>query len=54
MSRQFAQDVYTTQTVPRVRVSTPHPKQNRRRHGFAPPQNAYRTNAPDILRVTIR
>ena len=54
MSSQFTQDVYTTHPVPRVHVTTPHPKQNRRRHGFATPQNAYRTDAPDIIRVSIR
>ncbi|WP_020372944.1 hypothetical protein [Sulfobacillus thermosulfidooxidans] len=53
MTRHMVSDVYTTRTIPARPVSTPHPKQLRRRRAFAVPQNAYDPSAPDLLHVVI-
>jgi len=54
MSRSFAAEVYTKQTVPSIHYPAPHPKQNKKRHGFRVPQDAYNSDAPDLLHVSIR
>lgn len=50
---ELARDVYTPETGPAPRRSTPHPKQVRRRRAWAEPVDAYDPMQPDLLRVTI-